>query len=131
MYAQTVPIESLQITHKQTRFCLCVNSPGEQSTGHVLHGDMNSLFILSAVLYLIVLTSLGTQQSNYTALALLNLSRRESPKRKASCLLSKVLPICRKRGLKNWAVLGALRPGPLLPLCRSGFKDKRLHANQI
>lgn len=38
----------LQITNKQTRFCLCVNSLCEQRTVHALHRDMNSRFILSA-----------------------------------------------------------------------------------
>lgn len=37
----------LQITNKQTCFCLCVNSRLEQSTVHVLPRDMNSRFILS------------------------------------------------------------------------------------
>lgn len=37
----------LQITNKQTCFCLCVNSRFEQSTVHVLPRDMNSRFILS------------------------------------------------------------------------------------
>lgn len=83
------------------------------------------------VLYLIFLISLGSQQSRDTALALYNLSPRDPPNHKTSCLLPNVLPTCRKDGLKNRVVLGALWPGPPLPLCRSGFKDKWLHVNQI
>lgn len=119
---QTVPIESLQTTHKQTCFCLCVNSLCEQSTVHVLHRDMNSPFILSACAVSDFPHFTGHQQSSYTALALYNLSLRDSPNHKTSCLLSNVLPICRRDGLKNGVVLGALWPGPLLPLCGVVFK---------
>lgn len=83
------------------------------------------------VLNLIFLTSLGTQQSGYTALALHNLSLRDSPNHKTSSLPSSVLPICRKDGLQNWVVLRALWPGPPLPFCTSGFKDKWLCVNHI
>lgn len=59
------------------------------------------IWILSSffqpVLNLIFLTSLGTQQSSYTTLALYNLSLRDSPNHKTSSLPSSVLPICRKR----------------------------------
>lgn len=46
-------------------------------------------------------------------------------------LQSNRLSICKKDGLKNWVVLGALWPGPPLPLYGNGFKDKWLHVNQI
>lgn len=40
-------------------------------------------------------------------------------------------PHAEKMVCKNWAVLGALWPGPPLPLSWSGFKDKWLPVNQI
>lgn len=118
---------------------LCLQNPCKQPTSKhafvyvwtlcvskVLCMFCTEIWILTSffqpVLYLIFLTSLGTQQSSYTALALYNLSLRDSPNHKTSCLLSNVLPICRKDGLKNGVVLGALWPGPLLPLCGVVFK---------
>lgn len=132
IHAQTVPRESPANHHRANvllsmcelsvwaKYCACF---------------CTQIWILASffqpVLYLILLTSLGTQQSSYTALALYNLSLRDSPNHKTSRLLSNVLPVCRKDGLKNWVVLGAPWPGPPLPWCGSGFKDKWLHVNQI
>ena len=48
IYTQLYLKNPLQITIKQTCFCLCINSLCEQSTVHVLHRDMNFRFILSA-----------------------------------------------------------------------------------
>ena len=48
IYIQLYLKNPLQITIKQTCFCLCINSLCEQSTVHVLHRDMNFRFLLSA-----------------------------------------------------------------------------------
>lgn len=98
----------LQIANKQTCFCLCVNSLCEQSTGHVLHKDMNSCFILSACAVSDFPHFTGHPAVLLHCTCTLQfVSQRFS---KSQNILSAVqrAPHMQKSGLKNWAVLTAL-----------------------
>lgn len=128
---QAGPMASLQITRKQTRFCLCVNSVWAKDCACSAQRYESPLHSFSPCCIWFSSLHWAPSSPATTALALHNLSLRDSPNHKTSCLLSNVLPLCGKDGLKNWVELGALWPGPLLPLCRGGFKDKWLHVNQI
>lgn len=127
------PRISLHKNNKQMCFCLCIWTPCASKVLCVFcTRDMNSCFIPSACAASDFPHSTGHPAVQLHCTCALQFVSKRFPKSQNIFSAIQCAHHMQKRwGWKIGLCSGASWPGPPLPWCGSGFKDKWLHVNQI